>query len=388
MNEIWKDVYLDGCLTNYEISNLGSLRNKRTMKLRKWQCQDGYFKSTIHFNNHYFKVSAHRLVAIAFIPNPENKPEVNHINGDKSKNYVSNLEWVTSKENTKHAIELGLKWYYGLRGESNPRSIYTENQVNQACKLMENPMNRPITISKITGISRIDLYKIHKGDLWNHISQHYEFPIVDFVHGENNCNNKYSESQIHRVCELLESSEDIISFEMIYNSISNITGVDRSSIESIRLGKEWRHISQYYEFPTKKIDYRDHHISNYVYNENQIHQVCGMLENPFYSLKFIASFTGVNMHTVHRISKGRQWRYISKDYDIKPRSNEKSEIIIDLHNKGLSRVAITDRIMEKFDLPDRRKANLSVSDIINRYEFNRTSTTIDQLRDSRNTVTM
>lgn len=97
----------------YKVSNYGRIMNAegkiRKPVLTNW----GYYRvefrilgDKLHRNA---RLSVHRLVAIAFIPNPDNKPEVNHKNGLKTDNRVENLEWVTPCENIQHAFALGLK---------------------------------------------------------------------------------------------------------------------------------------------------------------------------------------------------------------------------------------------------------------------------------------
>lgn len=119
VGEIWKDI--KGYEGKYQISNYGRVKSlqrnlkyidskKITEKLKgTFVGKRGYARIELSKDGINKKYSVHRLVAQAFIPNPNKKLEVNHINGIKTDNRVSNLEWVTSKENQIHAIKYGLQ---------------------------------------------------------------------------------------------------------------------------------------------------------------------------------------------------------------------------------------------------------------------------------------
>ena len=122
---MWKKIILNNIITDYSVSTEGEVKKDTTNYIFSLSIQQDYKFVSILINGQSNRMRVHRLVAMAFIPNPENKPYVNHINGDKGDNNVENLEWVTPSENTIHAVKTGLMSngrkrpviHYNLNGE-------------------------------------------------------------------------------------------------------------------------------------------------------------------------------------------------------------------------------------------------------------------------------
>lgn len=162
--EIWKEIK-DYPL--YQVSNLGRVKSLRFGKERIIKGgidTRGYSMMNLTGNNCRESVLTHRLVAKAFIPNLENKPNVNHINGIKTDNRVENLEWCTQRENVIHAFENGL--CSDKKGVNNGRAIVTEHQVLEIRKISGKSTAQ---IARDYGLTWDCVCKIRKRKTWVHI---------------------------------------------------------------------------------------------------------------------------------------------------------------------------------------------------------------------------
>lgn len=172
--EIWKWVL--GHRNRYKVSSLGrvkSVSRYRTGKSNKpVKVNPRYLKYSISKTG-YCMVSlckdgsqdqwgVHQLVAQSFLPNPQNKPEVNHKDGNKLNNRLTNLEWSTRKENADHASRHGL-----LRGNQYPKKL-TKTKVLKIRKLLKNKIKR-ILIAEKFGVTFHTIADIAINRTWKHI---------------------------------------------------------------------------------------------------------------------------------------------------------------------------------------------------------------------------
>ena len=169
MNEIWKDVV--GYEGKYMVSSLGRIKSSLQTKpkiLSKHVKALGYESIKLYRNGSCKTKAVHRLVAKAFVENPENKKEVNHINGIKDDNRPENLEWCTRSENMKHACRTGLI----LRGGDNsPRAKLTESDAMEIRFHLSIGEKRK-TLSKDFNISLSTIDNIASNNTWKNINIH------------------------------------------------------------------------------------------------------------------------------------------------------------------------------------------------------------------------
>lgn len=175
MREIFED--LIGYEDSYQISDQGRVFTKRRLdgnriiygkELRPVLTKDGYLKVSLCKDSVETKYYLHRLVAKQFIPNPNNLPQVNHIDGNKFNNCVTNLEWCTKQENQQHAVTHLLMQH----GSNRPGAKLTEDKVLEIYKL--KGIMSAKEIGKYYGVSKNTINLILRGKKWSYLyNQHF-----------------------------------------------------------------------------------------------------------------------------------------------------------------------------------------------------------------------
>ena len=159
--EIWKQV--KGYEDNYICSSKGQVKSIKRNKVLKQNKSPMYYSVDLCKNGEIKRHLIHRIIAMSFHENPQNKPQVNHINGNKLDNRSENLEWVTRSENQLHSIRIGLRH---TRGENNSQSKLNSNTVLEI-------FNSNKTLSELAlkyNVSKSTICDIKRGYSWTHIT--------------------------------------------------------------------------------------------------------------------------------------------------------------------------------------------------------------------------
>lgn len=226
--EQWKHV-LNG---KYEVSNTGKVRNSKTKKILSTDfpsfpyCklnyrQDGKAKSKL----------VHRLVAKAFIPNPKNKSFINHLDGNKKNNNVSNLQWVTRQENEDHAFETGLK---NSTGSANVQSKLTEKNVRYIKQSFNGNPKDAYRLANKFDVHRATIQRILIGDIWTHVLPNVTYNLEPNRKGSNNSQSKLDESDVY---EIRYEHDDVSA-----SVLSEKYNISKPQIYAIKRGDIWKHV--------------------------------------------------------------------------------------------------------------------------------------------------
>lgn len=222
-----------GIITKYFVSPAGDIYREHKSGLKKLvptRSSSGYLKIHLSIDGKFYNRHIHRMVAETFIPNPENKPYVNHKDGNKHHNWKGNLEWSTAKENSIHAYNTGLM---GV-GENFSTSDITNLQCEEICKMLSESDKSILEISDIVGCSRKIIDDILHRKTWIYISADYDFSNrIPHI--------RITENDAINICKLLSSGRSS-------KEISNIIGCKIHQVKDIKRRKTWSHVSKHYNF--------------------------------------------------------------------------------------------------------------------------------------------
>lgn len=301
----WKKIYwLNGEETKYSISNIGLVRNDERNRLLKNRIRDdGYISVVLTNHGKQREFLLHRLVATAFIPNPENKPEVNHINGVKSCNYDYNLEWVTGCENIQHAYDTGLNKGKKIRTGRTPEYV-----IRGICELLESGTDLSfVQIGEKFGVDRNVVMNIYHKLSHVDISENYDFSKyeikTDFSKsGDLSEKTIYPDALIHVICQMIDSGKYSLP------EIAEKTAVNYQTVRNVYYGTCRHSISSQYNFSkTDKNPLMED-------KKRKIIEACELFDKG-YNTKEVAVRLELPRSLIRNLYTGNTWVEIAKDYE-------------------------------------------------------------------------
>lgn len=157
--------------SNYSVSNKGNVRNDVTGHPIKPKNTQGYNSFVVHDHGKRTYIFTHRAVGELFIPNPENKSQINNVDGNKRNNNVSNLEWVTQEENLEHAYRTGL-----IRKNPEPKRPTMDHRLRPIiCTTINERFNGIVKAADYYGLTVNGIGKVLSGER-NHVhGLHFEY---------------------------------------------------------------------------------------------------------------------------------------------------------------------------------------------------------------------
>ena len=158
----------------YEISNKGRIITKQGKLSKARIVENEYVSANVTFEDGFHAGSVQRAVAYAFLGNPNNLPEVNHIDGIKHHNWLENLEWITKERNQKHEARVLQK----RGGANNYQSILTEEDVLTIYDLCKNSDMKYKDIAKMYGVIPQEITRIANATCWRHLGLEPLPPLV------------------------------------------------------------------------------------------------------------------------------------------------------------------------------------------------------------------
>lgn len=231
-------VLMYGQPTKYVVSKDGRVFNTATGLQLKWKVDTkGYYAVTLSEQGRQQDKRVHVLVALGFVknPNPEKFTIVNHLDGNKKNPYYTNLEWTDHSGNIRHAIEHGLVNF--LKEENAPRSVLTNEQVHEICKLMEQGELSQREIAKKINVAEYLVREIKLGNNWKTISCNYKIENCKLDIKKN-----LTPEIVHCICKEFELNE------LTVKEISDKYEVPYDSVLGVLRHGYYSYISRFYDF--------------------------------------------------------------------------------------------------------------------------------------------